>query len=290
VNPICDYLTGIYFYGAGLDPSDHERAAVAFKRAFSMTTSNAYLAQDIAAADRVANGSTPAATTYVLFETGLAPELDQVQIPLPLFIFSNQAPTVVLYFPIIKSRGDFAPYLRVDAGGQAYQSLLVSDIDAVMMQEFKNELPTVITRMIIGAATKAAIDAAAKQGLKNQNEIAQLGFDVVSTIYQVQMNQADLRAWRSLPKQFQVARFDTPADRTLNITVGDGSAPTTVTLVDNPAARVNVVYVKSVRAGLPPVIRQFAVTPGNPPAPPAPEAMPATQPATAPVNIAGAPQ
>jgi hypothetical protein len=256
VNPFSDYLQGIFFLAAAEDSSDRERASTAFKRAASMVRDNPYLKQDVAEADRVANGMKLTPVTYVIFETGTAPERGQIQVPLPLFLANNQAPTVVLYFPTIHSRGGQMRSLQVSAAGGMFNTALVSNMDAVVNQEFKNSLQTQITRMIIGAATKAAIDAGIKQGVKNQSPFVQIGVDVASTVYQVEMNQADLRTWRTLPKQFQVARIPTPSDRMLTLLPTDGTAPIPVNL---PEGKVNVVYVKSVHAGIPPVVRQFVL-------------------------------
>jgi hypothetical protein len=270
INPFCDYMSGVYFLGAALDPSDRERAATSFKRTASMVKANPFVLEDVQEAERVANGATVTPTTYVIFETGVAPEMDQVQIPLPLFIFSNQAPTVVLYFPVMKPRAGCAPFCRVTtSGGGSYQTVVVSDMDSVIEQEFKNQLPTLITRMLIGAATKAAIDAAVKQGLKNESDFAQIAFSIASTVYQTAMNQADLRLWESLPKQFQVARFPTPDDRTVTLNVLDNTPAIKVKLASG-SGRINVVWVKSVRAGIPAVVRQFVIGPNGtpPPAPP----------------------
>ena len=258
VNPFCDYVQGMYFMGAALDQSDRERAATAFKRAASMEPGNPYIRQDIADADNAANGQKLPPVTYVIFETGMAPEMGQIQVPLPLFLANNQAPTVVLYFPTMTLIGDYVPTLVVNAGGVNYQTALVSDMDSVILQEFKNALPTITTRMIIAAASKAAIDAGIRQGLKSQNGLIQVGYDLVSAGYQMAANQADLRSWRVLPKQFQVARFPTPAGHRLVLTPGDYSGQVSVSLGDGP---INVVYVKSVRHGVRMVVRQFVISP-----------------------------
>ena len=61
------------------------------------------------------------------------------------------------------------------------------------------------------------------------------------------------RSWTTLPKQFQVARVPTPADRKLGLSY-PGSAPIEIALVDGI---VNVVCVKSISALSAPFITQF---------------------------------
>jgi uncharacterized protein len=255
VNPFCDYMQGIYFMGAALDQSDKETASTAFKRASSMEPDNAYIKQDIADAENVANGKKLPPLTYVIFETGTAPETDQIAITIPLFLVNRQAPDISLNFPYMRRHGDFVGSLGVDAGGTNYPTSTVVDMDSVILQEFKNTLPTVTTRMIISAATKAAIQAGAEQATKG-NAYASLGTNVGMLLYQVATNQADLRTWRTLPKQIQVARFPTPADHKLVLTPGDSSGRIAVDLEDGP---INLVYAKSVRRGVPMVVRHFVI-------------------------------
>jgi uncharacterized protein len=255
INPFCDYMQGIYFLGAALDQSDKERASTSFKRAASMEPTNPYIAQDIADAESVANGKKLPPLTYVIFETGTAPETDQIAITIPLFLVNKRAPDVSLNFPYMRRHGDFNGSLAVDAGGKTYPTAVVSDMDSVILQEFKNTLPTVTTRMIISAATKAAIQEGTEQATKG-NGYAALGTNVGMLLYQVATNQADLRTWRTLPKQIQVARFATPVDHKLVLTPGDSSGRIEVDLQDGP---INVVYAKSVRRGIPMVVRHFVI-------------------------------
>jgi hypothetical protein len=255
MGPWADYLQGVFFLANANDASDRERAAVAFKRAAGMLQGNAYLAQDVAEVERVANGGQRSPVTYVFFETGLAPERRQEQIALPLFIIGHNVPSFVIAFPILSPRGNHAQSLTASAGGGTFQTEVVCDVDRVIGQEFKNNLSTTITRAVIAAVTKSAIDAATQQALKNEDPAVQLIAGIGMFVWQAAFNQADLRTWRTLPKQFQVARVPTPSDRQLSLRVADGTPGIVVQL---PAdGQVNVVYVKSVRAGVPPTVRTF---------------------------------
>jgi hypothetical protein len=255
INPFCDYVQGIYFLGAAVDQNDKDRAYTAFNRAASMEPTNAYIKQDVADANSAANGKKLPPITYVIFETGMSPEIGQVKVDLPLFVINKQVPNIALNFPYLIMHGDYVPYLSVEAGGKAYQTVVVSDMDSVIGQEFKNTLPMVTQRMIISAATKAAIEAGVRQAAK-KNMWAGLATDVVSLGYNAVTNQADLRTWRTLPKQYQIARFITPADHKLRLAPNDLSGQVEVALQDGP---VNVVYAKSVRKGVGLVVRQFVV-------------------------------
>jgi hypothetical protein len=67
------------------------------------------------------------------------------------------------------------------------------------------------------------------------------------------VNIADERTWTTLPKEFQVARIPTPADRRIDLTAPNG-VKTSVTVGDGT---VNMVYVKSINASTPLRVSQF---------------------------------
>ncbi|MEX0777959.1 MAG: hypothetical protein WD042_19830 [Phycisphaeraceae bacterium] len=259
-NPFGEYLQGVYFMAAALNSSDTETAATAFKRVKGMLPDNPYVIQDLALAEKVANGQAVPPTTYVFFETGQAPLRETIRIDIPIFIINAAAyDTGVDYvgaaFPKLKFRDSFVPYLSVAANGQAYQTAVLTDMDEVIRTDFNNELPMVITKTIIATVAKAAIAYGlnrASEGNVYANLITRIG----TTAYQAGLNQADLRSWETLPKQFQVARFDTPADRQLTIALPGGAQLPPITLIDGV---VNVVYVKSVQATHTPHVQQFTL-------------------------------
>ncbi len=257
LGPFADYLQGVYFLNVGSGTSDLNFARTGLRRALGMLGENDYISQDLAEADRSLQGGGEArpALTYVFFETGQAPFREQVQIALPLFLIGNQVPSVVIAFPILQEQGNYVRGLAVRAGGGTFQTEVVCDVDRVVKQEFKNNLSQTITRMVIAAVTKAAIDAAAQQAVKNQDASIQLITALAMFAYQATMNQADLRTWRTLPKQFQVARVPTPSDRALTLQLADGSGSIPIVIPDDGS--VHVVYVKSVRSGIAPTVRVF---------------------------------
>lgn len=257
-NPFGEYLQGIYFMSAALDASDLETAATAFKRVRGMLPSNGYVAQDCVVSDMVASGAPLPPTTYVLFETGRAPMRETIRIDIPIFIVNAAwRDTGVDYvgaaFPKLKFHDNYVHCLTATAGGTSYQTEVLTDMDEVVKRDFNNELPVIITRTIISTATKAAIAYAANKAT-DQNSYVNILTRIATTVYQIAANQADLRTWETLPKQFQVARFPTPEDRQLTMTLADGMSLPPIALTEG---EVNIVYVKSVQPGVAPSIQQF---------------------------------
>ncbi len=261
-NPFGEYLMGLFFMTQAVDGSDAETAVTAFKRVQGMLPGNAQVAADLALAEQVASGGSITPTTYVFFETGLGPMRDEFRIDLPIFLvnIAIRENTGVNYvgaaFPYLKYRERFVPYLSVTAEGSEHRTELFTNMDEVVKTDFENELPLIITRTIISTLAKAA----AAWGIHKATEgdvWVNLAANVVTTAYQIGMNQADLRTWQTLPKQFQAARMATPQDRILLLSLsGEATAIPPITLQEGV---VNVVYVKSVQPGLPVVVEQFVL-------------------------------
>jgi hypothetical protein len=252
VNPFTVYLDGLYFMANAADNSDLERARKSLERAAGFAENNEYVKQDLAAAEALQNGTRLPPTTYVIFETGCAPERGQIRIDIPIII--SRVSYVGAAFPTLQPQGDFPPALTVTAGGASHTTETVASMDSVITLDFKNELPVVITKTIASTITKAAAAYAANAAARQAGgDLGGLISQIGTAAYQMAVNIADTRTWTTLPKEFQVARFQTPADRKIDLTTPNGMK-TSVTLVDGT---VNVVYVKSITAGTPLLVSQF---------------------------------
>ncbi len=252
VNPFAVYLDGLYFLNLGADGSDLERSRKSFERVKAFAPENPYIAADLEAASTAA---APANVTYIIFETGSAPYRDQIRIDIPTFLLTSNLSYVGAAFPRLKYVGDYARVLTVSDGVNTYTSALVSSMDSVVSQDFKNEWPSIVTKTLISTATKAILDAVIQNQAKQQfGFTGQLLAKVATAATQAAMNIADTRTWRSLPKEFQIVRLETPASRQL--TIYAGLAPQTLTV--EPGS-VNVVYVKSTSSTSPLLVSQFAL-------------------------------
>lgn len=273
VNPFTVYLDGLYFMANAADASDLERAHKSLERTASVVPNNRYVKEDITAINGVMNQAKPLApTTYVIFETGCAPVRDQVRIDIPI-VFSKVS-YIGAAFPVLKPQGDFAPVLNVTAGGNTYRTELVASMDSIIAQDYRNELPIIITKTIASTVTKAAAAYAANDAARQQSDLAGLFMQIATTAYQMAVNIADTRTWTTLPKQFQVCRFPTPPDGRIELSTPGGmtasvklNAPAGGSKINltssggeaslNTGNAINVVYVKSISIGTPLLISQF---------------------------------
>ena len=257
VNPLAVYLDGLFFMSQSTGSSDLERSRKSFERVLGMIGENKFIRQDIETIQQIISGQPFPPTTYVIFETGMAPEREEVRIDLPLFIVTSGVPYVGAAFPRLKYRGNYLSSLNVSYNGTTELTLLLTSMDAIVAHEFKNVLPLITTKTLIASAIKAGTvygESVAASGGRKEDSIAGLAVLIAGAVYQVAMNQADLRTWTTLPKEFQLCRFPTPADRKIEISAPYGGQKIPVTINDG---LVNVVWVKSVNQGSPLLIKQF---------------------------------
>jgi serine/threonine protein kinase/Flp pilus assembly protein TadD len=221
VNPFTVYLDGLYFLFNAADASDLNRAHKGFERVTAFAPDNEYVKQDLATVDGIINGKPLTPVTYVIFETGCAPERSQIRIDIPINV--SKVSHASAAFPTLKLQDNFARSLTVTADGTNFTTELVANMDNIITRNYKDNLPVTISKTVNDAT---------------------LGRPV---------NIADTRTWATLPREFQVARIPTPANRRILLTTPDGMKYHMIIDV----GYVNVVYVKSIKARTPLLVSQF---------------------------------
>lgn len=253
VNPFTVYLDGLIFLANATGSSDLERARKSFERASSFAPENHFLKADLEAAEAATQGKAVSPTTYVVFETGCAPVRDQIRIDIPIIV--TRVSYLGASFPRLQLQNTQMPSLTVLANGTNETCEALASMDSVVGHDFKNELPTIITKTIAATVAKG-IAAYAVNEAANQNGggigglIAQIG----TAAYQMSVNIADTRTWTTLPKEFHVCRFATPADRKIELQPPGGAQKVSVTLEEGS---MNLVLVKSITATGPLFVSQM---------------------------------
>ncbi len=261
VNPFTVYLDGLFFMADASGYSDLERAHKSFERVAGFAGTDEYLQRELALVDERMANKPMSPTTFVIFETGCAPIRDQIRIDIPIFF--GPVTYVGAAFPTLQREGNFQPGLNVAAGGTNYSTHEVASMDAIVAQDFKNELPVIITKTIASTITKAIASGIANEAASQQSDWAGILTMIATSAYQASVNIADTRTWTTLPKEFQICCFPTPPDGKIEVMTPTG-ARVMVTLIpanqaksDVSANGLNVVYVKSIAVGTPLLISQF---------------------------------
>jgi len=249
VNPFADWLSGVFFMNKAIDNSEKEKAASFLRFASEMTANKSqFILSDLKIAEDFADGKIQKLpdVTYVIYESGIAPRREQIRIDLPLYIIQGDIPHVGINFPYLKKEDSFVPTLNIKVGNEIFQTELIADMDSIITREFNDILPMIITKTIISSAVKSAAQYGIKQAAGDG--WGGLAANLALSVYQMAMNDADLRTWTTLPKQIQIARIETPQDGMIIV----GDTPIKV----NPQG-TNIILAKRMSAISPLLLRKF---------------------------------
>ena len=248
VNPFTSYLRGLFFMYNAADSSDLETAVKSLQQTSAFAKDNTYVQKDLETAEKLANGgSLQQSVTYVIFENGQGPYLEQVRVDLPLPISGGIYPANVA-FPVFKTYGNQNNRLKAATENGSAETQLISSMDDVFGADFNSEKNRITSRIIAGVVIKQAASIAANQALdQTGNAFAKIGGGLALSAAQTALNVADTRSWTLLPGNFQVCCIPTPENKTLKITESSGKQSETVQLSDDG---INLVYVQSVAPGL----------------------------------------
>jgi hypothetical protein len=250
-NPYAEYLQGLFYLYSDYS-GDREIGRVALRNAAGMMQGNEYAVADAHFADIAANGGSIPPRTYVIFETGMAPRRIGVQIYIPVYI--QGANMITIAFPCLKKVDEHVDYLMASAGANTYQTRILANMDAIVAREFKNELPTIITRAVISATLKAALTYGADQAARNSDAWVQIGTQVSMLVYQGITNEADTRTWRTLPKYVELASFPTPSDGNVGLSLPNGMPTPSVKVTPGKST---LIWVRCPSVFAPCVVRTF---------------------------------
>ncbi|HEX42314.1 MAG TPA: hypothetical protein ENN81_09690 [Phycisphaerales bacterium] len=241
VNPFTNYLAAVY-YNLMNEP---QKAEYELRAVHGMVADNPYVAKelDLTRQDRL-DGS-----VWVIFENGLGPVREEFRLDIPLAIVTEKIKYVGIALPRIRLRGAPCPYLDITADGRTHRTAVVADMDRIVQTEFKKDYPAILTRAIISATGKAALQFVLQDTIGKRDPGAAAVASWLMAGYSMFSTAADVRIWTTLPKNFQIARFAIPADRTLSI-VGPGVAPLKVKIPECGSA---VVCIKIMTRNSPPV-------------------------------------
>lgn len=260
VNPFAEYLQGLFYLYSDA-AGDREVGRVALRNAAGMMQNNGYAVADAQFAEQAsAAGATPA-RTFVVFETGMAPSRTEIRIDIPIFIYNIAIhDTSVDYFgiafPKLNKVGNYLAALDARVGGNTYQTQVMADMDKIVAREFKHDFPAILTRAIIGAVLKAGAGAAVAEATKNEDPLVQVLARGAMVGYQAATNEADLRTWRTLPKQIQIASFPTPADGNIELSVPGGGKLADLKV---PPGKSTIIWIRSPSMMAPSVVRYFSL-------------------------------
>ncbi|MEN0020649.1 MAG: hypothetical protein AAF747_07190, partial [Planctomycetota bacterium] len=239
VNPFTEWLQAVYFYGVAQDGEDLSRSRTAWRRLAGMVPGNEFVIRDLAMIDGLASARARPAMTFVVFATGFGPRLEEQRLDLPLFLVNDTVDYFGVAIPVPAFNSRFERSLDVFAADAAVRTQMLADMDRIFVEQYNAELPAIIAKTLLAASAKAATAfglSAATEDDETLNAIVR----IVASLYQASVNQADLRSWAGLPKQWAYASVRTPDDGIVVIESAGERAS-----VEVVPGSVNLIYVRS---------------------------------------------
>ncbi len=265
-NPFASHLRGIYLMACGVDSGDRDGARFELRQvAASSPASRPALDADLAVLNNPQLWTQPA-TTWVYFMNGRAPHYDELRLDIPIPL--GNVNYVSAAFPQLKLNDDHVSHLTVaTSDGQPVQAVPLCDMDSIVGSEFAVRLPTIIAQEVGSSAGKAAATWAAGEAFGGLGQLA-------GVLYQAGSTAADLRTWRTIPKQIHIWRVPTPADGSISLsaagsrefgTVGVTPGECNLVVVTLPSAQAPAPAIQSIQlTGDVPNLTQQAVVDTDP--------------------------
>lgn len=196
-NAFAHYLAGYFFEVTG----ELSLAEPGYRNALALRPNSPHIHERLSQVGRRRPGANETDVLFVV-EAGFAPAWKSVTVPLPI-PRKNGAVITPLSFPVVKSEGKvFVPGSLKAAGRDLPVETLV-DVDAMARRLLKDQLPGIMLRTVIRAVAKSV---AQEQANKSGSALFSLAVGVASLVTE----QADERAWRTLPNKIAVARAILP--------------------------------------------------------------------------------
>ncbi|MDR2880693.1 MAG: hypothetical protein LBV29_02165, partial [Azoarcus sp.] len=227
-NAFAHYLAGYYFEMTG-EPS---LSAPGYRNALELRPDSMLIKAKVAGKGRQAKPGPNQADVLFVVESGQAPAWKSVTIPLILPI-NKELVTVPLSFPVVISSGVYTP-ASLYVNGKSLPVETLVNVDAMAKRQLKDQMPGIIGRTAVRGILKGGTTYAAG---KKAGRLGSLAAGVAVTASE----QADERAWRTLPARLSIARAILPVgEQTIEFRTGRGTYRGTITV----GGKVNIVPIR----------------------------------------------
>ncbi|MCU5785195.1 COG3014 family protein [Alloalcanivorax marinus] len=223
------YLSALFWEAHG----EYNDALVDYKKALEIHPGSDLLKEDVTRVSRAQDGRRPRGQgmVAVLYEQGYVPPRRELSLPIPTIhgLFAVAFPT---YSPADKPRP--AP-LTVTAQGASARTEVLTDVGGLAAKHLKEQLPGMLVRQTLRATGKYNLQKKANDDFGPVGALLTQLFNLVS-------ERADLRAWLSLPAYGQATRLLLPpGEQRLQLSTPGGGASLTVPVVEGGLTVIHVV-------------------------------------------------
>ncbi len=250
--PFATYLSAIGY----LTDKDYDGATVDFRNLYRMSPDNPQIQRDYVTCARQSGQDVPdelekvqpadyplvSNIVFVIVANGRIAARKGITIhlvlPPPVTGYSGVA------FPIIEYFAPPCKFVEIEYGkDKSAKTVPIADMDQIVTQNYKDELPAMIMRLFISVAAKETANFFALQAAKTQGDAAYWGTVIATSTYKYIFNTPDTRCWQLLPKEYQVTNFPKPPDNHIKVNInGDGWRKTQDICLD-PKKKMAILYV-----------------------------------------------
>ena len=255
VNPFAEALHGVYRLAAPLDPSDRDRG-IALLTSVAGTVENRFVRELLLESSETDGETEP--SVHVFFATGFCPIRDEFRLDLPLFMLNDTIDYVGVAIPRLAFDDAAVGHLDVETADTLVRTELLADMDRLMASEFREALPTLMTRAILSTVAKTAAAYGVNEATRD-DETINAAARIAAGLYAYSQNRADTRAWATLPKRYLYARVPAPRDGSVLLTTPDGQS----VFVDVETDASSILFVRSLRPGVGLRVRSVNFGSGN---------------------------
>ena len=242
VNPFAEMLHGVFRLAAPVDGADRDRG-VALLTSVAGTVENRFVREMLV--DVSGDADDAGHSVHVFFATGFCPIREEFRLDLPLFLFNDTVDYVGVAFPRIAFDDDAVGYLDVETPDHLVRTEMLADMDRLMASEFREQLPTLLTRAVIATVAKSAAAYGINEATRD-DETGNAVARIAAGLYLYSQNRADTRSWSTLPKWYQYARVPAPTEGRVLVSSPDGQS----VYVDTGTGSDTIVFVRSLRPGV----------------------------------------
>ncbi len=270
-NPFTDWLHGAFRLATG----EAGRASDLFRNAAALDGgSNRHVLEDFRLAEAAAGAGGGGRRVWIVHEDGLGPRLQEFRFDLPVLASSGFVYAGIAVPEFLAGTPAVGP-LTVEAGGRAYRSEPLLNVDRYAATEFRAGYDAIIGKAVASAVVKVFAQIAAKQAAdKMENRFLGALLQIGTAAAAIATTRADTRMWQALPQSIGVASLPWPRDGRVRISAGPGGEIADLRL---PPADFALITVKTVSSGAPAVVQVAALgrrgtashAPGSPPIRPA---------------------
>ncbi len=224
------YLSALFWEAHG----EYNDALVDYKKALEIHPDSAMLKEDVARLSRAQNGRLEPGKglVAVVYEQGLVPARRELSLPIPTphGLFAVAFPT---YSAADKPRP--APLTVATADGATARTEVLTDVGGLAARHLREQLPGLLVRQTLRATTKYNLQK------KANDDFGPVGA-IITQLFNLVSEQADLRSWLSLPAYAQATRLMLPpGEHRIELSAPGGGASLTVPVVEQGVTVIHVV-------------------------------------------------